>query len=165
MKKAILLAALFAGAAVVHGQSTFTISLSGDQERPLPATPSSATGSGTATLNGSILDISVSYSGLQNSPSGAHIHGPATPEECAGVLHPFSVTGLGTSGTINGSFSYTPAQIIDLMNGLHYVNIHSQPNYPGGEIRGQIVLVPEPGSLAFAGLGLGAFLLALRRKR
>jgi hypothetical protein len=166
MKKAMLLAALFAGAAAVHGQSTFfTITLTGDAERPLPATPSTATGTGTATLTGNILDVSVSYSGIENSPSGAHIHGPATTEASAGVLFPFSVAGLGTSGTINGSFTYGAEQITDLMNGLHYVNIHTQPNFPGGEIRGQIVVVPEPSTLALAGLGVGALVLARRRKK
>jgi uncharacterized protein (UPF0276 family) len=50
----------------------------------------------------------------------------------------------------------------DLQNSLYYVNIHSG-NFPGGEIRGQLLLVPEPSPVALVGLGLA--LLAVGRRR
>jgi hypothetical protein len=49
----------------------------------------------------------------------------------------------------------------DLINGLYYVNIHSS-FAPGGEIRGQILLVPEPGTGALVALGIMG--LAVRRR-
>jgi hypothetical protein len=75
------------------------------------------------------------------------------------------------SGTINGAVNlilkpgdYTVAeQMADLNNAQWYVNIHSS-TFGGGEIRGQITLVPEPGTWALAGLGLGSLLLWRRRR-
>ena len=36
----------------------------------------------------------------------------------------------------------TAAQVSDMMNGLHYVNIHTE-QFQAGEIRGQILPVPD----------------------
>jgi hypothetical protein len=44
-----------------------------------------------------------------------------------------------------------------------YWNIHSS-SFPGGEIRGFLVPVPEPSTLALLGLGAGAIAWRLRRK-
>jgi hypothetical protein len=47
--------------------------------------------------------------------------------------------------------------------GRSYFNVHSQA-FPGGEIRGFLMAVPEPGSLALFGIG-AACLLMLQRRR
>ena len=52
----------------------------------------------------------------------------------------------------------------DLINGLYYVNIHTTFR-PAGEIRGQILLVPEPGTAALVGRLLIGLLAAARRLR
>jgi hypothetical protein len=46
--------------------------------------------------------------------------------------------------------------------GKSYLNIHTTA-FPGGEIRGFLTLVPEPGT--FALLGLGAIGMAMHSKR
>lgn len=66
-----------------------------------------------------------------------------------------------TSGTFSGSVNgLTAGQINDIINGNTYINI-TDPVFPSGEIRGQIVTVPEPASFALLG---GAALLAMRRR-
>lgn len=49
-----------------------------------------------------------------------------------------------------------------LLSNRNYVNVHSNL-YPGGEIRGQLIVVPEPATVAAVAMGLG--LLAARRRR
>jgi len=146
---------------VAQAQTSYTISLDSGQE--VPPNGSTATGSGTATLTGTTLSISLNYTGLTGPPSLGHIHGPAAAGANASPIFNFNVTGLGTSGSISTNFTYTAQQITDLNNLLHYVNLHTAAN-GGGEIRGQIVPVPEPSTLALLGLGAGALVLRLRRK-
>jgi hypothetical protein len=50
-----------------------------------------------------------------------------------------------------------------MAGGMAYWNIHSS-SFPGGEIRGFLVPVPEPSALALFGLGAGAVVWRLRRK-
>lgn len=78
-------------------------------------------------------------------PLGAGIHFPAGP----------------FSGMFTGSLVLTPLQETALMSNLLYVNIHSAAR-PGGEIRGQLIPVPETSCAALAVAGAG--LLARRRR-
>jgi hypothetical protein len=115
----------------------FTAVLSGGAERPNPVA-TDATGFGSFSLQGSTLAYSISYSGLSGAPAAAHIHGPATPAEAAGVLVPFAIpAGSGASGTLSGQVTLTAEQVNHLKSGKTYANIHTAAN-GGGEIRGQI---------------------------
>jgi hypothetical protein len=57
----------------------------------------------------------------------------------------------------------TTGQITDLQAGNLYVNIRDSV-FPSGEIRGQLEAVPEPSTLALAGIGALAFLAARFRQ-
>ncbi|HET9684880.1 MAG TPA: CHRD domain-containing protein, partial [Gemmatimonadaceae bacterium] len=57
------------------------------------------------------------------------------------------------------------ALIAGMFAGQTYTNIHD-PQFPGGEISGQLVVAtPEPASLVLFGSGLAACLSAMRRRR
>jgi hypothetical protein len=90
----------------------------------------------------------------------SHIHGFADTNTNAGVLSVLTNTG-GQTGSLSGSGTFTSTQIAQFSQNLGYVNVHSQ-QFAGGEIRGQLILVPGPG--AAAGLALGG-LVAIRRRR
>ncbi len=69
-----------------------------------------------------------------------------------------------TSGTFLNVFSLTPTQVTQVESGLAYINIHTG-FAPGGEIRGQISAVPEPGTLGLLGIGLVGLGAGRRRAR
>jgi hypothetical protein len=119
---------------------TMLSALSGDNERPNPvSTPGS--GAGQFRLSGDQLTFEVSYSGLSGPATAAHIHGPADADGAAGVmidLAPFNGGAFGTSGTLAGTVTLTPAQFLAVASGRTYVNVHTGANR-AGEIRGQIV--------------------------
>ena len=113
-----------------------TVSLSGAAERPNPVT-TSGTGLGTLSLKGNTLTYNISYANLSGAASAAHIHGPATTEQSAGVMVPLSGA-AGTAGVLSGSLTLSDSQKAEVLAGRTYVNIHTA-NFGGGEIRGQII--------------------------
>ena len=80
------------------------------------------------------LSWTVTYSGLTGPAIMAHFHGPAKAGKNAAVEVP--LTGDLASPT-KGSATLTAGQEKDLMNGLLYLNFHTQAN-KAGEIRGQV---------------------------
>jgi hypothetical protein len=124
-----------------HATTTVTLStvrLSGAAERPDPVdTP--ATGVGTISIEGNTLTYLVSFSGLKQAASNAHIHGPADANTPAGVIvgltFPTATSGV-LSGTIDLS-TLSAANVDAIKTGNAYVNIHSGA-HPGGELRGQL---------------------------
>ncbi len=145
-------AAAFAqdGAAMVTGENATHIAmLAGAGEVP----PVETAGTGTAYIlyNAETARITwtVDYSGLTGPATGAHIHGPATPEENAGVLISLQ-GGVESEGRLEGEADITAEQAAQLMDGLLYVNIHTEANR-GGEIRGQLLAADAAAAAADAG--------------
>lgn len=168
----------------------YTVSLDG----PTEPSPSAGTGSGTVNYDNlaHTLQMQVSFSGLTNAGSGtsaSHIHaatalpfqgtaGVATQPTLVGF--PLGVTSGSFSNTLDltlasswnptyvtangGSPATAEAALFSAMEGgMAYWNIHSG-QFGGGEIRGFLVAVPEPSTMALLGLGAGALVWRMRRK-
>jgi hypothetical protein len=169
--------ALAAGLATAATQ-VYSFNLDGLQEVPANASP--AAGSMQITIDDVAGLISYSFAGfnLQGSFSAAHIHvapagvnGPVVfnlvpPADYSGpvtfgnISIPNSWALLGQSETI----STTLAAAINATPWNYYVNIHTSL-FPGGEIRGQLAPIPEPGTWALMAGGLGLIGWRLRQRR
>jgi hypothetical protein len=182
---AMLLAAFPASAIPI----TFTANLSGANEVPVVNTP----GTGLATVildeTAQTLQVNATFSGLTSNDTAAHIHCCAPLGTNAGVATTIPAFPLFPLGVTSGTYSsvvfdltqpliYNPAfvtlhngniaqaeafLIAGIEAGQSYFNIHTSIN-PTGEIRGQLLPVPEPASLALLGSALLAFVLIRRRK-
>jgi hypothetical protein len=98
---------------------------------------------------------------------------PASPQPpgAIGDCVPFTTGVGGTCSGVwdlpegNGAGVNLASQLPFILSNQDYINFHTTQN-PGGEIRGQILAVPEPASLALASIGaIGLLAGALSRRR
>lgn len=183
----ILLAAALA--TPVHAAVIFEAELSGGQEVPPVASP--ASGFASLKLNDAMdrLEMSLQLFGLDldgaQTPGdssddvvGLHIHRALAGSNGTvvfGLISPFSdINGDlvidAFAGTVfsawdagEGFGTTLSAELDELMSGGLYLNVHTL-TFPAGEIRGQIVQVPEPASVALMMLGAIAMAAAGLRK-
>jgi CHRD domain len=142
-----------------NGKKRFSANLTGFQE--VPAISTGARGTFKAKLVGDTLEYTLSYSGIEGGTAVfAHIHlgqrgvnggvivflcgggdkpaCPATAGTVTGVIDPADVIGPAAQGIVAGEFDEL---VRALRAGVTYANVHSTgatPEFPGGEIRGQI---------------------------
>lgn len=84
------------------------------------------------------------------------------------VVTPFAG---GVGGTITGKWDASEgngttltAQLSNVLTGRSYLNFHTV-QFPGGEIRGTLVAVPEPSALVLLGAGMAALVPFMRNTR
>jgi hypothetical protein len=162
--------------------------LTGAQEFPPNASP--GTGSAIVTVDdvANTLRVQISFAGLTSTTVASHIHCCAPVGANAGVAtqvpsfvgFPTGVTSgtydqsfdLGLSTTYNptfvnnngGSVASARATLLSgLGAGLTYLNIHTS-QFPGGEIRGQLLAVPEPASWLTMLVGFGVVGWSIRSR-
>lgn len=119
----------------------------GANERPNPVILD-ALGSARLALLGRSLSFQIDYAGLSGDATLAHMHGPAGPDQTAAPLidlQRFALGGFGRLGFLVGTVQTQPAELDTIVDGLGYLNIHTVAN-PGGEIRGQVRAVIDPGT-------------------
>ena len=146
---AVMAFAISCGDSTSPSLPTYTATLIAANE---PNPPSTATGTGTATLvdHGTFFEYEVAVTGL-TAISASHIHGPAAAGVNAGIVEnlfipngpPFGqVDGILATGVITNA---TNASLtIDALRAMiiarnAYVNVHTNPGFPAGAIRGQLV--------------------------
>lgn len=128
---------------------------------PPPISVGFGTGLVSYDSDTNMLSWSIHYAGLIGTPTLAHFHGDAPPGVNAAALVDIAALSGGLADPMVGSTTIPEAFEPGLLAELWYVNIHTT-FAPGGEIRGQVTLVPTPGALSLVGLG---GLSWLRRRR
>jgi CHRD domain/PEP-CTERM motif len=186
IRSLLLLAALAAGSTFA-GIISYDADLSGANEVPPNVSP--GTGFAVVTIDDIALTmrVQISFSGLLGTTTASHIHCCQPLGTNAGVATTtptFAGFPLGvTSGTYDNTLdmtlasSYNPSFVTNnggtvdsarailfagIAGGQSYLNVHTNI-FGGGEIRGQLIATPEPGTIGLALAGLGA--LWVRRRR
>ena len=142
---ASLLLAGLAQAQIVYLQAT----LNAAQE--VPPTTSTGTGLGCFSFDPSTntLSFNITYTGLSSAETAAHFH-LGNVGVNGGV-----VFGLPLGTPKIGNWVMTASQVTALLANGIYANIHSTV-FPGGEIRGQVMVVAQPTPFGFGDGSSGA---------
>lgn len=167
--------------------------LNGLQEVPPTSTP--ATGFGTLLWNAAAgtLDVTLSFAGLRGptigaGPGGAPAHVHRAPPGANGpIVIPLVGIPVGVTAFAGYARSFSLAELSAIgvsatnltllqtaLNGAStapfgtptnlYFNVHTQA-FPGGEIRGDLSVVPEPSTYLLMATGIGFLGLVARRRR
>ena len=169
----------------------YAVTLSGPNESPANTSPGIGVGIVNYNDTSHTLELALTFQGLTAGVTASHIHA-ATASPLTGTAGVATTTPTFTgfpSGVTSGVFatvldltaasSYNPAFVTAnggttagaeaalaraMASGEAYWNIHSTA-FPGGEIRGFLVAIPEPSTIALLGVGAVGMALVSRQRR
>lgn len=121
------------GQVVTDSKVVFANSISGGNE--VPETPSTAMGSLYAVYDIASNELAYTITFADIVPTAMHFHKAAI--DANGDVE-LLVEGPYTEGMVTGTLTLSEAQQADLLNGLWYLNVHSEA-YAAGEIRAQLI--------------------------
>lgn len=117
----------------------FSTQLTGEAERPGPG-DADAVGHATILIwpDTDTVCWAVTWARVDGTVNASHIHGPATVDQPAGVLVPLFSGAFAGQGSSTGCVVDSDADAIAANPSMYYVNVHSQPDFGPGAIRGQL---------------------------
>ena len=158
--------------AAADGEGGFAAHLTGTQEVLMTgtSTPGTSLATGLATFqlseHGQSLRYRLSVSHLTGAfaahihLNGAGVNGPVVVPLFNSATPTGEVNGLLAQGTITAAsmvgplFGHPFSELLtDIRSGDAYVNVHTLPSHPGGEIRGQVVAGDEGFKASLTGTG------------
>ena len=125
----LLAVAATSEAAIYH----YSAILNPRQEVPLVTSGAMGGGRFTIDTDANTVRYWISFGNLSSAETAAHIHGFSAPGANSGV-----VVALPAGNPKVGVWNYAEVDEAAILDGRTYANIHTV-NFPGGEIRGQIV--------------------------
>lgn len=124
----------------------FVAELDGAQQVPPAPVPGIGGGSLLVTATGNLV-VNGAFVGLTGPAAAAHVH-LAPPGLNGPIVFPLTITGT----TYSGTFTPTPADLVNLRTGNWYINVHTAA-FGGGEIRGQLHPAVLPSTFGAGCLG------------
>lgn len=179
---------VFAATNAMGATFVYECNLSGLQESPPNASPGTGFGRVTMDTTAVTMRVEATFSGLTGTTTASHIHARADATQPNGGVatqtptftgFPLGVTAgsydhtfdMSLTSSYNGSFVTAnggtaagawAALLGKMSSNLTYLNVHTS-TFGGGEVRGDLRLVPEPATMLV--LGLGAVALVRKRRK
>jgi hypothetical protein len=137
-RRALLAAALSAAFVSAAGAATISYTAHLSARAEIPKNDSKGKGKLEATFDtqSKVFTYTLTFDDLSGPAAAAHIHGPATRKQSAGVVAPLG--DKNPTSPISGSITLTNDQVKMLRSNKLYANVHTAAS-PDGEICGQII--------------------------